>query len=372
MELWPTKLMINLIFFLPNFTFGGAGNSIVRLCKSLDNKKYKINIISIGKCAYKNELKNYGFIFYELKKIRLIYLTYALQKIIKKIYSPKFSKTIFISGHHYANIISIISLFFINNIKLILVERTDLEELKIYYNLKKFIKNRIIYFLIKILYKKADLIVSNSKSGKKDLKILCKGNVTNITPPSFLGYEKIYKKKKQKTLRIVTVGRLVREKGIKTMIKAIKKTNLKNITLKILGNGSEKKYLNQLIAKLNLKNNIFLLGHIKNPKKIYLESDLFIHASHFEGFPNSIVEAINYNLPVICSDCKGGTKEIILNGKGGDLFDVGDYKTLAKKIISFYKNPNELKKKLKFSRQNIKKFSLENNVQKYEFIFRTI
>ena len=364
--------MINLIFFLPNFTFGGAGNSIVRLCKFLDNKKYKINIISVGKCSYKNELKNHGFIFYELKKKRLIYLIYALREIIKKIYSPRFSKTIFISGHHYANIISIISLIFINNIKLILVERTDLEELKIYYNLRRFIKNKIIYFLIKILYKKADLVVSNSKSGKKDLKTLCKGNVTNITPPSFLGYEKVYKKEKKKSLKILTVGRLVREKGIKTMIKAIKETNLKNITLKILGSGCEKKYLNQLITKLNLKNNIFLLGHIKNPKKIYLESDLFIHASHFEGFPNSIVEAINYNLPVICSDCKGGTREIILNGRGGDLFNVDDYKILAKKIISFYQNPNKLKKKLKISRQNIKKFSLENNVQKYEFIFRTI
>ena len=60
--------MINLIFFLPNFTFGGAGNSVVRLCKSLDKKKYKINIISIGKCSYKNELKKLNFNFFELKK----------------------------------------------------------------------------------------------------------------------------------------------------------------------------------------------------------------------------------------------------------------------------------------------------------------
>ena len=364
--------MINLIFFLPNFKFGGAGNSVIRLCKSLDKKKYKINIISIGRCSYKEELKNFDFNFFELKKKKLIYLIYSIRKIIKKIYSPKFSKTILISGHHYANIMSLISLSFIDNIKLILVERTDLEELKIYYNLRKFIKNKIIYFLVKTFYKKADLIISNSKSGKKDLEKLCKTNVTNIIPPSFLGYEKIYKKEKIKSLKVLTVGRLVREKGIKTMIKAIKETNLKDIKLKILGNGNDKKYLNQLIDKLNLKKNVFLLGHIKNPRKIYLESDLFIHASHFEGFPNSIVEAINFNLPVICSDCKGGTREIILNGKGGDLFNIGDYKNLSRKIISFYKNLNKLKRKLRLSRKNIKNFSLENNVQKYESIFKTI
>ena len=79
-----------------------------------------------------------------------------------------------------------------------------------------------------------------------------------------------------------------------------------------------------------------------------MESNLYINASHFEEFPNAVVEAINFNLPVICSDCKGGAKEIILNFRGGDLFDVGDFKILAKRIISFYQNPNRLKKNLNF------------------------
>ena len=52
--------MINLIFFLPTFSYGGAGNSVFRLCKCLDKKKYKINIISIGKCDYKKEFKKFG------------------------------------------------------------------------------------------------------------------------------------------------------------------------------------------------------------------------------------------------------------------------------------------------------------------------
>ena len=124
-----------------------------------------------------------------------------------------------------------------------------------------------------------------------------------------------------------------------------------------------------MIESFGLKKKVFLLGQIKNPKNIYLNSDLFIHASHFEGFPNSIVEAINFNLPTICSDCKGGTREIILNGKGGDLFPVGNYKILAKKIISFFKNPKPLNKKLILAKNNIKKYSLKNNIQKYDKLF---
>ena len=189
--------MINLIFFLPNFIFGGAGNSIVRLCKSLNKKKYRINIISIGKCSYKNELKKFGFNFFELKTKKVSTSIFVLNRLVKKIISKNYSKNIFISGIHYANIVSIISLRSIKNLKLIVVERTDIQELKIHYSLKKQIKNIFIYFLLKIFYKKADLVIANSLKAKNDLQRICKTKVEKITPPSFLGYEKIKKKKKK-------------------------------------------------------------------------------------------------------------------------------------------------------------------------------
>ena len=64
--------MINLIFFLPTFNYGGAGNSIFRLCKNLNKKKYNISIISIGPCAYKKELKKICTNIFELKKENLL------------------------------------------------------------------------------------------------------------------------------------------------------------------------------------------------------------------------------------------------------------------------------------------------------------
>jgi glycosyltransferase involved in cell wall biosynthesis len=365
--------MINLIFFLPTFSYGGAGNSIFRLCKNLNKKKYIINIISIGTCDYKNEFNNFGVKVYELKTKRVSKSIFELNSLVKKIINNKFSKNIFISGIHYANIASIISLRLIKNLKLIVVERTDIQELKIHYSFVQFLKNKLIYILLKIFYKKADLVVANSLKVKNDLQKICNTKVIRITPPSFLGYEKVNKSKKiNKSLKILTVGRLSWEKDIQTMIKAMSKIQEKKIILKILGDGSEKENIKNLIKKYKLQKRIFILGHKKIPRRYYLESNLYINASHFEGFPNAIVEAINFNLPVICSDCKGGSNEIILNGKGGDLFNVGDYKDLAKKIISFYKNSYKLNKKLKISRRNIKKFSLENNVNKYESIFKTI
>ena len=54
----------------------------------------------------------------------------------------------------------------------------------------------------------------------------------------------------------------------------------------------------------------------------------------FEGFPNAVVEAINYNLPIISSINHGGIKEIILNGRGGQLYYSGDEEGLIKKIMN--------------------------------------
>ena len=362
--------MTNLIFFLPTFVYGGAGNSIYRLCKKLDKRRYKISIISIGKCDYKKQLKGFCTNIFELKTKRTIFSIFKIKEITSKIYFENPVKTIFISSQHYANIVSLIALKSYKNIKIVLVDRIDIIELKRYYNLSNFLKNLIIYFLVSIFYKKADAIIANSKSAKIDLQKLCKKKIINISPPSLVKFRsKQIKKNKKKIYTVITVGSLVKAKGVDTMIKAFNEIKLSNIILKVLGDGREKNNLEKLIRKYGLEKRVFLLGKIKNTKKIYLNSDLFIHASHQEGFPNSIVEAINYNLPVICSNCKGGTKEIILNGRGGDLFPIKNHKILANKITAFFKNKNPLKKKLNVARNNINRFSLKNNVEKYDKLF---
>ena len=165
--------------------------------KAQIKKKYNINIISIGKCDYKSEFNNFGVKVYELKTKKVSKSIFELNRLVKKIISIKFSKNIFISGIHYANIASIISLRSIKNLKLIVVERTDIQELKIHSNFIRFIKNILIYLLLKIFYRKADLVIANSLKAKNDLQNICNIKVEKITPPSFLGYEKIKKNKKK-------------------------------------------------------------------------------------------------------------------------------------------------------------------------------
>ena len=92
----------NIIFFLPVFIPGGAGNAISRMCKNFNQNKYILHIISIGPCSYKNELKSYVKKFYELKTKRTIFSIFKLRKIVKsdtnlKDLAKKIEKSILIS-----------------------------------------------------------------------------------------------------------------------------------------------------------------------------------------------------------------------------------------------------------------------------------
>ena len=120
-----------------------------------------------------------------------------------------------------------------------------------------------------------------------------------------------------------------------------------------------------------MQKKITLLGFKKNIGRYYRKANLFINASYFEGFPNAVVEAISYDIPVICSNSRGGIKEIILNGRGGDMFLVNDALTLSRRIELFYNKLYNLHKKI-LARKKIIKYSLSNHILKYEKIFSSI
>ena len=136
-------MTIKLFGLLSNFNFGGAGNSVFRLIQNLNQNDYKIYVISIGKCPYKSLNRNKNIIFFQLKSFSILNSFFKICKILKK-NKDQNSKNIFLSNIHYNNVISIIITKLFKDIKVIVVERTPLEELKIYYNFKDFFKKKLL------------------------------------------------------------------------------------------------------------------------------------------------------------------------------------------------------------------------------------
>ena len=95
------------------------------------------------------------------------------------------------------------------------------------------------------------------------------------------------------------------------------------------------------------------------------KSDLFILSSNYEGLPNVLLEAAVLKKFIISSDCPTGPKEILKNGKYGYLFKVGDHNQLKKKILLFFKNRKNLKKKSENLNKSLNRFDEKNNLNFY-------
>jgi glycosyltransferase involved in cell wall biosynthesis len=367
-------MKIKLIIFLSRFGVGGAGNSIFRLCKGLPKKKFNISIICLNNCPFDKEFKKIGIKVYKIKSNKTFFAMSKVLNITKLLISKKYKKNIFISNIHYTNVLSLIFLRNLNNLKIVLVERTPLMELSIYFGFIDFIKKNIIKLLIYLLYDLSDAIVCNSVNISKHFKNKYKLNTKTIFPPSignsFRSSKKIYKK--NKTLIIVTVCRLTKEKGLDVLFQALSFLNFKNYKLLIAGDGIEKLKLKQLSKKLNISSKIKYLGFLKDVKPILKLSNLYVNTSYFEGFPNSVVEAINHGIPVICSQSHGGINEILLNGKCGTIFNNGNSFDLASKIEEYYNNPKEYFLKTKLAKKNIERFTLRKNIMGYENLFNKL
>ena len=99
---------------------------------------------------------------------------------------------------------------------------------------------------------------------------------------------------------------------------------------------------------------------------------MLILTSVYEGFPNVLVESLTIGTPVISTNCNAGASEILLDGKGGDLVKIADYKKLSKKMLSYLNSPKNLVKKTKIAKKNLYRFGTKKHAKIYTKIFKNI
>jgi len=363
----------NLIFFLARFGRGGAGNSVFKLCNSLNKNKYNIFVICMNYCAYKKEFLKAGIKVKIINSSRAFFAIFFLKQIISKMTANN-NKNYLISNINYTNLLCSIFLKKNENLKFIAIERTPFKELEIYFGLIDKIKKILMRFLIRYFYKKFDLVICNSKYLGQYLKKKYGISSKTLFPPSITNIIKTNKKYvknnfKKSKVKIVTVCRLSKEKNIYEIIRAISKIR-KRISFYIIGIGTEKKDIAKFIKSMNLESKVKLIGFEKNPYNYLLKADLYINSSYFEGFPNSVVEAAHVGLPIIASQSYGGINEILLGGKGGTIYR--NSQELRSSIEKFINDPKIFLKKSVIAKRNSSQFNLKNHVARFEKIIDKI
>lgn len=134
--------------------------------------------------------------------------------------------------------------------------------------------------------------------------------------------------------KVITLGRLTKQKNHQLLIKAFKLVHDKNteLTLEIYGQGEERENLETLIKELQLQNSVFLKGRTLDAKKSLMDADLFVLSSDYEGMPNALLEAMAAGIPSISTDCPTGPSDIIDDDISGLLVQTNNIDEMAKAI----------------------------------------
>lgn len=146
---------------------------------------------------------------------------------------------------------------------------------------------------------------------------------------------------------IVMVSRLDNhQKDIPTLIKAFSLICYKNTNIKLylLGEGPDRKIIEDEIKKLNLENKVILLGMKKNPYPWIKNAEILVHSSKYEGLPTVLIEGLILEKIIISTNCPTGPKEILREGKYGSLVNIGDFEKMSEKISELL-HPDSLKRK---------------------------
>lgn len=125
---------------------------------------------------------------------------------------------------------------------------------------------------------------------------------------------------------LLGVGRLSEEKNFSALIDIFSRLAPRHPgwDLVILGEGSLRGALTSQVQAAGLERRIFLPGSVGNIGDWYERAALYAMSSHFEGFPNTLVEAMAYGLPAVSFDCDTGPRDIIRHDVDGFLVPPGD------------------------------------------------
>lgn len=164
-------------------------------------------------------------------------------------------------------------------------------------------------------------------------------------------------------VKLITVGRLVKQKDHETLFRAfaLTITQIPGAVLFVVGVGGEESRLRKLAADLGIASQVIFLGYTQNPYAYVAKCDLFVLSSQYEGFGNVIVEALATGTNVVSTDCPSGPAEILDNGAYGFLSPVGDAAQLSQTILTALHNP----KPAALLQERAREFGIDAIARKY-------
>jgi glycosyltransferase involved in cell wall biosynthesis len=357
---------LKLLIVAQHLEGGGAEKILYRLILNL-HEEINIKVVTLYKRGrYLEEILSIPGIEYDCinaEEGNTINFAARLRKII--------IKTKLLSFLYYQNILTYLAMLGLNT-PFILSERSNH---RIY--LTDSLKHKLWKWLLGKSYRRAFKIVTVSEESKAAIiadfivqreKIITIYNGLSFPLIDGLKEEPVTDLDFKKEFRyIVAVGSLSKAKNYPLLINSFSILNLKhkNTRLLILGKGEMEDQIKRIISGLNLTEEISLPGYCFNPYKYLRYGSCYVLSSSWEGFPNSLLEAMYVNGHVVSTNCQTGPAEIISNNEDGILCEPDNPEELAVAMERMCFDEDFRKKVFDNSRKKIAKFDEKIMVQEY-------
>ena len=179
-----------------------------------------------------------------------------------------------------------------------------------------------------------------------------------------------------KSTKIVTVGRFDHQKGYDYLVQVAKKalSDKSNWTWEIYGSGNpdEVDKIKDLIKENDLQNKLFIKGLEKNQNLIYGDKGIYVMTSRYEGLPLVLLEAQQYNLPIVSFRCPTGPSEIVEDGVNGFLIDCYDTDKISVKLLELMEDERLRNSFSEHAKDNMDKFDKNRILNQWIELIETI
>lgn len=356
-----------IMFVIPRMGGGGAERVVANIANSLSERNYEVRIITLVSKESFYPLKDnvvinsLNCIVDRTSKLRTLRSMaqnfprafYYIRKEIKN-FKPDCVISMLIEADILTHFVKLSGLKF----KHICSERNDPSR-----------RNKYIIKYLNHIYKNCDIFVCQGKRVSEFYSGIPSNKIAIIPNP--IDTRLIPKSVEESTeMKIVAVGRLDPQKNFSMLIDSFYdiSDDFPNCTLTIYGEGFMRGELEKKIVSYNLDNKVFLPGSIKDVLDKIKGSSLFVMSSNFEGFPNSLVEAMAVGLPVISTDFNTGIARDLIGENNGRVVPVNDREALGNAIRELMSDYN-LRGKMRIENRKIaNKLNIEKIIDEWEEI----
>lgn len=366
-----------ILFFHFDLGVGGAENVLINLLNNLDPQKYDVTLLLLFNHGVRlNDLAphinlKYVFNFKPFKGI-----SHAL-----KLFSPQWLHKCFVKDTYDCEIA------YLESIPTRIIGGCRNRDTKCYawvhiafkgradilhsYRSEKEMQNCYKRFDGVAFVSRTALDVFKSFVHLEDMNLQVVNNVPDIEKIINLSREEAPINNTDK-IKFCSVGRLAAQKNYTCLVRvlgSLYKEGFKDWHFYLLGQGEEKKKLDEMISEFHLGKNITMLGFEANPYRYVSKMDFFVCSSLKEGYSTAVTESIILHTPVITTDCSGMSE--IFGDTGCGMIVENSYEALLDGMRRMLTESSLVKQMRACAVERSKFFSKERCLKQFEMFINS-